>query len=120
MSDEKTKLSAQIIHWSIALTAAFAALMFVLTLLSTVYASVGLDFKPWFPRKMVTEIFSGVIMQLVSMLSGILFVTSKRIASWWQIGGEPFVFLFQVSCFLLGSGAFLLFSVETFRSVTIP
>ena len=119
VNDERGKLSARIVRWSIALTTTFAALTVVLTLLQSVYLSAGIPFEPWFVRRLVAEIFCGVIFQLASILSGVLFVSCKWIAS-VRIKGEPLAFLFQAGSFFVGSGVFLLFSVEMIRSVTIP
>jgi hypothetical protein len=118
MNDEREKLSVRIIQWSIALTTTFAAVIVVLALLQSVYLSVGIRFEPWFVRKLTAEIFFGVIMQLASLLSGVLFALGKSIVSVRR--EEPLLFISQAVFFLIGSGAFLLFSIEMFRSVMIP
>jgi len=118
MNDDRGKLSVRIIQWSIALTTTFAAVIVVLALLQSVYLSVGIRFEPWFVRKLTAEIFFGVIMQLASLLSGVLFALSKSIVSVRK--EEPLLFISQAVFFLIGSGAFLLFSIEMFRSVMIP
>ncbi len=57
-------------------------------------------------------------MQLLSLLCGLAFALGKSIARMRR--AEVLVFANQVVFFLFGLVAFLLFSVEMFRSVAIP
>jgi hypothetical protein len=113
-------LSGRISRWSISLTTIFAAIVVVLSLLESVYRSANppIVFLPWFVRKLTAEIFSGVIMQLLSLLFGLAFTLGKTIAPMRRAG--VLVFTSQVVFFLSGLIAFLLFSIEMFRSAIIP
>jgi len=117
MNDERGKLSARISHWSIALTTTFAGIIFVLTLLQSAYASANIGFVPSFIRKLTAEVFIGVIAQLTSLILGLLFALGKLCVSVRR--AERFFFWSQVTCFFIGSVAFLIFSIEMLRSVTI-
>jgi pimeloyl-ACP methyl ester carboxylesterase len=134
-SDDRAKLSARTVQWSIALTMTFAAIVVVLTLLHDVYLSATppIVFVPGFIRKLVVEMFVGVIAQLASLISGVLFALrnqitlllsgllsclgSKRILSTRKVGS--WLFWIQVIFFLSGCIAFLVFSAEMVRSVVI-
>ena len=119
-SEYMLALSGRIIRWSIALTTTFAAIVVVLSLLESVYNSANppIHFSSWFVRKLTAEIFLGAIMQLLSLLSGLAFALWKWIVPMRR--AEVLVFAIQVVFFLFGLGAFLIFSVEMFRSVMIP
>jgi hypothetical protein len=95
----------------------FAAIIFVLTLLQSVYASASIGSVPSFIRKLTAEIFVGVIAQLASLIFGLLFALGKLCV--FVRKAERFFFWTQVICFFIGSVAFLIFSIEMFRSVTI-
>lgn len=116
--DYEVRFSRQISGWSIALTTIFVAIVVVLTLLQSVYSSAGIQFEPWFIRKLMAEILLGVITQLASLVLGFFLGLIGLSPS--RRGARSRIFYGQVVFFFLGWLFFLVFSIEMYRSVTIP